>query len=445
MEWIANFFNADTHSGIARRTALTAYGIRVFSAGIAYIAQIFLARWLGSHHYGVYVMVWTWVLILGHISTLGLSVIPELFIPTYTQRGENGLLRGYTFYARLMTFLSAAIVGVLGIAGVYMLGDALDSYYVWPFYLAFVCLPFFTITETLDGISRCYNAAVTAMGPPYVLRPLLIIVFMAAGHYLELIPATAPGAMIAALAACIVTAALQLAMVSRLLAKHIPKIPYRFEQKIWLLAALPLFFAEAARVLLQNVDILVLSRYVLPENLAVYFAASKTLALALFVNFAVAAAVSHRFTEYHVTGDGPRLKHFIAQASLWSFAATMLAIVLVILLGQGFLFLFGPGFTAGFPLLFIFSIGVIIRSMIGPADRLLALLGHQKLLAGIVALALLFATLLLFLLVPFYGLMGAAAAMSGAMVLETALLIFFIRRKLNLTVGFWHYNKHRLA
>lgn len=442
MEWVTSFFDTRTHSGIARRTALTAYGIRVFSAGVAYVAQIFLARWLGSFEYGVYVMVWTWVLILGHISTLGLSVIPELFIPAYAQRGEKELLRGFTIYSRAVTLLSAAAIGVAGILGIWIFGSALESYYVWPFYLAFVCLPFFAVTETFDGISRCYNAAATALGPPYILRPTLIVAFMAAGHAFGL-PATAEGAMSAALLACIVTAVLQFILVNRLLGKHIPSGPFRFTQKVWLLAALPLFFAEAARVLLQNVDILVLARYVEPSQLAFYFAVSKTLALALFVNFAVAAAVSHRFTEYYVTGDQAQLKAFIAQASLWAFSATVLAVVLVILLGQGFLTLFGPDFTAGFPLLFVLSIGVIVRSMIGPADRLLGLLGHQKLLAAIVALTLAFTALLLFVLVPLYGAYGAAVAMTASMIAETMLLTFFITRRLNLAVGFWHHGRFR--
>ena len=436
---LTRFFATDTHTGIARRTALTAYSIRVGSAGIAYLVQIALARWLGAHHYGVYVMVWTWVLILGHIATLGLSVIPELFIPTYTQNNQPALLRGYTAYVRVATFLSAAFVGLIGYLGLQFFGSALEAYYLWPLYLAFICLPFFTITETFDGISRCYNAAGIALGPPYLLRPLLIVAFMAIGHMLGAEP-TATNAMKAALLACIVAAALQSVLVTRLLSKNVAPGPRVFEQSRWLKAALPLFLAEAARVLLQNIDVLAVARFEEPTAVAIYFAVTKTLALAIFVNFAIAAAVSHRFTEYHVSGDTARLKAFIAQSSLWSFAATLIAVILMLSIGQGFLYLFGPAYTSGFPLMFVLGGGILVRSMIGPADRLLGLLGHQILLAKIVAATLCLAAALLFILVPLYGTMGAAIAMSGASLFETALLAYFVKHRLGLPVGFWHHN-----
>lgn len=442
MEWIEHFLKSDTHENIARRTALTAYGIRVLSAGIAYLVQILLARWLGVFDYGVYVMVWTWVLILGHMSTLGLSVIPELFIPTYTQQAKPELLRGYTVYSRAMTFISATLIAAGGFACIYFFGGALEQYYIWPLYLALICLPFFAVTETFDGISRCYNAAATAMGPPYILRPLLIVLFMALGHLYGLAP-NAQNAMGAALLACIVTALLQHGLVARLLSRNIAIGKASFAPKLWLLAAMPLFFAESARVLLQNIDILVLAKYINPPALALYFAVSKTLALAIFVNFALAAAVSHRFTEYHVSGDQQRLKEFITQTSRWSFGATALAVASLLILGHGFLYLFGSAYTAGYPLLFILSAGVLVRSTIGPADRLLALLGHQMLLAKLVAATLVFATIFLFALVPLYGSYGAACAISAAAVFETILLAFFVHRRLGLNPGFWHYNSSR--
>ena len=57
---------------------------------------------------------------------------------------------------------------------------------------------------------------------------------------------------------------------------------------------------EGFYLMLTNTDILLLQHFRTPEDVAVYYAAAKTLTLIAFVHFAVSAAVAHRFSEYHV-------------------------------------------------------------------------------------------------------------------------------------------------
>ena len=60
---------ARTDTARTQRAALLAFAVRVASAAILYLSQIVLARWMGAFEYGVYVSVWTWVLILGLLPT----------------------------------------------------------------------------------------------------------------------------------------------------------------------------------------------------------------------------------------------------------------------------------------------------------------------------------------------------------------------------------------
>ena len=65
----------------AQRMAGTAFIIRVASAGVVFLSQILLARWMGSFEYGSYVYVWTWLLLFGDIVHLGLPLTAQKFIP----------------------------------------------------------------------------------------------------------------------------------------------------------------------------------------------------------------------------------------------------------------------------------------------------------------------------------------------------------------------------
>ncbi|MEI9898902.1 MAG: hypothetical protein WDN31_00890 [Hyphomicrobium sp.] len=53
--------------------ALRVFLIRVASAALLFLSQIALARWMGASDYGVFVSLWTAVLVVGGVSHLGLQ------------------------------------------------------------------------------------------------------------------------------------------------------------------------------------------------------------------------------------------------------------------------------------------------------------------------------------------------------------------------------------
>jgi O-antigen/teichoic acid export membrane protein len=425
-----------SHDGVARRTAAFAFGVRVASAAIAYVTQIALARWMGSFDYGIYVLVWTWVLVLGNLSGLGFQGAAQRFVPQHREHGETAELRGFLIASRAVGFLAATLVAAAGIGLVLALGERVESYYVWPLILALVCLPLFTLTEVQDGLARCFDAPGLALLPPYVLRPLLILAFMAAAH--ELGYATnASTALIAAIAATWTAGLLQFALLTLRLRRSVERGPASFRPALWFAASLPLFVADGTHVLLYNIDVLFLSFFAGPEDVAVYFAVTKTLVLGAFVGFAVGAAVGHRFGEYHAAGDRERLAAFAIKACHWAFWPTLAAVLVMLLLGRPFLWLFGPNFVAGYSLMFILSVGLLARAAIGPAERLLAALGHSGLLAWLTLATLVVAVVAHLALVPPYGATGAAIAVVVTAVVDTLLLVVAVKRATGLSVGVW--------
>ena len=74
--------------------------IRVASAALAYLSQVLLARWMGTFEFGIYVYVWTWVLLIGRALDLGLATSAQRFIPEYRERKQLDLLRGFLVGSR---------------------------------------------------------------------------------------------------------------------------------------------------------------------------------------------------------------------------------------------------------------------------------------------------------------------------------------------------------
>lgn len=423
-----------SHQSIAQRAAGTAFLIRVMSAGIAYVSQVAMARWMGSSEFGVYVSVWVWVLLLGHLSNAGLASAAQRFIPEYGARGDEPGLRGFLAGARLLGLAVATLVAGLGLVAIWRFGAVIAQPMVMPLALAALCLPLYVLTDIQDGIARSYDWTDLALGPPYLIRPLLLLGGLLAGRAFGFV-ADAVTAMACAVIATWATALIQFVLMRRRLAPRVPAGPRRYEPGLWLKTSAAMFLVEAFYMGLTYTDVILLKQLGSAEEVAVYWAAVKTLALVAFVYFSVAAAAAHRFSEYHVSGDKEQLAAFLAASIRWTFFPSLAATILVLALGKPFLMLFGPDFVKGYPAMFVVSVGLLARAAVGPVERLLSMSGHQRACALIYGAAFVTAVMLCLILIPRFGMMGAASATAAALVLESMLLFHVTRRRLGLAVS----------
>lgn len=420
-------------SAVSQRTALFAFAIRVASAAIAYFSQVFMARWMGDFEYGIYVAVWVAAVILGGIACLGFQTGVIRFISEYRTANDLDHLRGAIRGALMWSFAGATILALVGAGALYLLADHMTSYYVVPIYLAAICLPMMALQETQDGVARAFNWPGTALGPTFIARPLIILAAMAI-FILSGMPADAPTAMLAALVATYAASIGQFVSLVAKLRRTIPRGRSVYKPREWLIIAMPIFLVEGFYNLLTNTDILFVGYYLPPDQVAVYFATVKTLALVHFVYFAVKAGAAHRFAAYRQAGDTRRYEEFIQETVTWTFWPSLALAILMVVFGRYFLMLFGPSFVAGETLLWILAIGVVVRSTVGAAESVLTMSGEQKVCAAVYAASLFVNLTLNFSLIPAYGLAGAAWATTFALFFEAFALYAAARRRLGIHI-----------
>jgi O-antigen/teichoic acid export membrane protein len=217
----------------------------------------------------------------------------------------------------------------------------------------------------------------------------------------------------------------------------VPRLLRHYAYCSWLATSLPILMVEGFYLLLGYVDILVLQAFRPSDDVGIYHAIVKTLALVSFIHYAMAATTAHRFSEYHVAGDRERLSAYLAHAIKWTFWPSVAATALLLVFGKPLLWLFGAQFTSGYPAMFVVAIGLLARSAIGPVERLLNMLGHQNVCALAYALAFVMNLVLCIVLVPRYGIYGAATSTSIALVFESILLFWITRKRLGFHVLAW--------
>jgi O-antigen/teichoic acid export membrane protein len=166
----------DAEHLLVQRLAGTVFLIRVIAAALAYGSQVLFARWMGTHEFGIYVYVWTWVLLIGQSLDLGLATAAQRFIPEYRERKLASLLRGYVTGARWLAVGVAIAVAALCAGIVKMLDPWLDDYTIVPLYLACLALPAYALSNVQDGIARSHDWVALGIVPTYIVRQLLLTV-----------------------------------------------------------------------------------------------------------------------------------------------------------------------------------------------------------------------------------------------------------------------------
>ena len=433
MARLRSMLGGSGEASLTKRLAGTIFIIRVISAALAYLSQILLARWMGGSDYGVYVYVWTWVLLLGSMMDFGISASAQKIIPEYRACGEHELLRGFLSGSRWMTFAVSALVSVLLAIAVDGLSPWIDANAITPLFIGCLTLPAFVVANTQDGIARSHDWMRLGLMPQFIVRQSLIIGFTAGAFALGFDLGATP-AMLASAAAVWIAMIGQMIVLNLRLGRHVRPGPKAYDFRGWLAISLPILIVEGFYLLLSYTDVLVLQQFRSSEEVGVYFAVVKTLALVSFIHYAMSATTAHRFAEYHASGDRARLSAYVAHAIKWTFWPSLAATILLLAMGKPLLWLFGPQFVVGYDIMFVAAIGLVVRSAIGPVERLLNMLGHQHICALAYALAFAMNVVLCVTLVPRFGGHGAAAATSVSLAFETVLLFWIVRKRLGLHV-----------
>ncbi|WP_099866408.1 oligosaccharide flippase family protein [Pararhizobium haloflavum] len=412
---------------------MTVIGIRVASAGLGLMAQILAARMVGAEGFGQYSLLLVWLMLMGHGATAGTNQVVCRFLAQYLHRGQAGEAAG------LMRFVLAVVMAIAGlVAGGALLITALNPFGLNPAFqmlalMAFAAVPLLTLQDFLEGIARGMDRPELGIAPAFLLRHLALLTGMC-GLFLLGMDADATHIMGLTIGGLFASVIIQYGLVARPIRARLSGARPIYAWRVWTRAALPLALVDTAQVLFLNADILVLGLFVEPELVAYYFAASRLAQILGYVPYGVTAVTAQRFAALAAPSDRAMLQTLIHQVALISTTITLGGMIFLTVSAEPLLALFGPDYVAGAVLVPLLCLGPVLICLFGPGEDVLSMLGEERVcsLAFLIALAVNVA--LNFTLIAWLGLVGAAIASACALAVRSALLAFFARRRLGLTL-----------
>ncbi len=408
------------------------YGLKVGGAAMAYFVQLAVAFYLGATNYGVFALAWIIATTLGQICCSGFNDTTGRFLPGYLAVKDFARARGFVHFSlRFTTWVSVIVASSL--AGLVVVAQSqLPAIYFWPVLLALASVPALTFTHLKESIAVSRSLIFFGLLPTYILRPLFLTIFTA----LVAIIAhnnTSKIAVIGLLLASVAVAIVQTRSLAKPLNDELGVGEKIIERAHWLRVSLPLFLAQGFFVLTTSTDVLILSFYVQPDQLGIYFASVKMVALLSFIHAAVASGITRRLSETWVHNDVTGFQQQFRQGRIWMIVPTLAGAGFLIIFAPFLLSMFGPEFVSGSTIVTILVAGVVAQAAGGPIQEALIVSGSQKAVSLIIGAFFILNLMLSILLVRYLGMTGVAIASAGTVSARIAVMYLFARTRSSMT------------
>ncbi len=377
---------------------------------LTFLLQLVLARFLGDSGYGRLRLSILVTELTARLSALGLESPVLRFVPLAMADRDDARLRGIL---RITFGIPLAVSCAAGLA-IWVFADAIavrlfdDTLQTPALRMMAPAVPLASLIGVLETSSRAFDRVSASVIAGDLVRHatqiLLSLALLSAGFALL-------GAAGAYLLALVLTTAIFLVLLARLLRwrrRRGESVAYPFSV-VWR-QALPTYLNRLMAEFAGRLESLALGFFGLAAGVGVYGIAFQLSNVVRVFFIALSQVSTPMISELYQQGGVERLAPFYRSITKWGVTVTLPSLLAVALFAEELLWLFGEDFQAGTVAVRILVFGVLSDAATGTCGAILAMTGHARLLA-INGAAFLVATIVFdLLLIPDYGVLGAAFA-----------------------------------
>jgi O-antigen/teichoic acid export membrane protein len=194
----------------------------------------------------------------------------------------------------------------------------------------------------------------------------------------------------------------------------------------------PRVVSSVAQLLLQRLDIVLVSVLIGPVQAAIYTAATRFLVVGQLSSLAIANAAQPRLAELLAVGARASAKAVYQSATAWIVVMTWPLYLLCAVFADVVLAVFGPGYAAGKPVILVLAAAMLFATACGMVDMVLNMAGRTAwtMVNAVIAVAVMIGLDLL--LIPRMGILGAGIGWAVAIGVNISLPLIQLRVSLGL-------------
>jgi stage V sporulation protein B len=444
-------------SKIARGSFIILIGTFIFRIG-GYIYRFIMANLLGPAGYGILGLTLPLQGMLITTANGGLPPAIAKYVAEYSAQKQDLMVKQIIKTSMKVMIVLGIVFSIL----IFFLAEplAIGLFHkpeaVLPFQLIALITPFSVIVGAFRGVFQGFyqmtNILITKVFEQFFMIIFAVILVLAGMYVAGAVAGTAIGFMAAAVAGAVIFRRQVWSKLSKsrnVLSRAERKITLGEELKLvrmLLIFSIPVVITGLAEIALYDIGTFVIGAYMASEYVGYYNAASPIARLPLIISMSVATAVLPATAEAFGLRDHGLLKKYVLQSYRYvAILVVPLCIITIVFSNPIISILFGPAYASGSEALKILAVGMLFFTIYTVSSSVAQGLGKPYLPMIALIIGTLFDLILSIILVPMYGINGAAIATSIAAFIIMAILAWKTLQIVNVKLPYGDFVRIAIA
>ena len=428
----------DKNFGIILKGGMVSFIAKVVAVPISLLTSFVLAKYYGAETVGDLALITSFLTISTLFVTIGLDSSLLRFIPEQLSKHGFFGVRVIFLNAVKIVILTGFLVTFICLYGVSLLVTQLFKninleqwLYVATFLIVIVSLSNIS-TAVIRSMQKVVLLSFLQLFQPFLWLTFLIVItrwfYSADGPYYTYFLSLT----IAAVAPTVV--AFKLFGYKKNLKKQANYVMYSPSEMVGV--SWPMFLIGGMGLVISQTDILMLGAMTKAEEVGVY---SIVMKLGMSVNFiliSINTVLAPKFSELHYGEKVEELIDVAKKSSRLTFYCAVPIVLVLGLCGEFFLGLFGEVFSLGYSALIFIMLGQLVNIACGSVGFFLTMTGGQNVFNKIIMFSGAVNIVLNFVLIPVYGINGAAISSMISISLWNLSALIYIKHKFGFYLGY---------
>ena len=405
----------------------SAFVFKIIGSLLGYLFLLLATRNSGAEAWGVFALCLALLNITSILSRMGIDVAVLRFIASFKSekaKAKSIYIKGFKLVFPLSICFTLLLFFFSDFIAITIFNKSQLTFYIQV--ISFAILPFTIIylnAQSFRGLKKISHFAFFQHVSKFLFA---IIIFLVISFFTNIsVERNIFYAFVAALYCVMIISTILLK--KELVVKKEEKSP--ISNKKLIRTAFPMMLSTSILLIMSWADSVIIGIFKAESEIGIYNVAIRLAMISGLVLGAINSIVAPKLSEAYNNGRKKEFALIVRQSTRVIFFSSLPILIFLIIFPEFLLSFFGSEFLIGKTTLYVLLVGQIINAFSGSVGVIMQMTGRERLFQNILIVALIINIGMNFLLIPTYGIIGAAIASSASIVFWNLTSVAFIYKE----------------